>query len=255
MPRGWIALVAAIALVATVAAVGLFVWPGLPADRDDPYLAFRPALQSPGEVVALLGDPDAIDRNCWKYFDRGAVGEMQVCFGPKGRVAWSARSGPLSAASGDDAPSRVKAEPIYPGDPGQVVAFGEFALVRPQNWSSWTIYNGLKGPGLQIVSDEDRERTSPGEADPIKAMVGDQVALTLIPAGRLSNREDVLTIARDDLETEGAKVPRGRAIVDRLLCGGGACLHVAVMFARQQPSDGLIRQVNRLLATVQPAGS
>lgn len=226
----------------------------MPADDDDPYLAFRPTLQSPSEVVGLLGDPDAIDRNCWQYFDRGAVSEMQVCFGPKGRVAWSARSGPPAAAAGEAEPSPVVAEPVYPGDPGQSVVFGEFALVRPQNWSSWTLYNGLKGPGLQIVSDEVRERAA-GEVDPIKAMVGDQVALTLIPAGRLSNREDVVTIARADLEAEGAKVPRGRAIADRLLCTGGACLHVAVMFARQQPSDGLIRQINRLLATVQPVSS
>lgn len=137
---------------------------------------------------------------------------------------------------------------------GQGVQVGNLELTLPSGWRSWMIYGGPSSDdqGLQMVS---TASPPPAGEDEIKAMDGDNVAVTLIPRGSNPTPTPDVKITRDVLDTTGPTVPRDRAQTELTICRAEKCFLVAVLFSTAHPSQNLIEQVNEMLNTVRPSES
>jgi len=135
-----------------------------------------------------------------------------------------------------------------------------FAIDVPAGWDGRVFSLAPSGSRalLQVANFElpDQEglepppELPPGEEDPIKAMSGDDVLITLSGGRRGPGESTPPSIRPSDFLPPGPQIPRGHTVAEHSFCWNGACVEVTVDFARSPPDPDLIESVNQVLASV-----
>ena len=95
----------------------------------------------------------------------------------------------------------------------------------------------------------------PGEEDPIKAMSGADVLITLAATSFGEAEVGPVSIGASDLLPPGPKIPRGHALAERSFCLQERCFDLTVDFASSPPDPAVIEDVNTVLSTLRVAAS
>jgi hypothetical protein len=165
--------------------------------------------------------------------------------------------GALLAGCGADPLSRVG-----PGD----LTYGGISISVPDGWYG-RILTAPQGEGAAIgilevanfdmgpqSGSEPPKELPPGQEDPIKAMAGDDLLITIqTPAASSSARSLPVRFARSSLVTVDSislPVPNGHAVVHEAGCFTGRCLDVTVDLASHPVSDRLLDTANQVLSSL-----
>jgi len=152
--------------------------------------------------------------------------------------------------------------------PVETLSRGGVSIGVPDGWDGRILFRdpaGATGLVFQVASFElpanegfePPPELPPGEEDPIKAMGGGDVLVTVVTdATRGSPSSGSITLA--DLELlppDAPRVPRDHTLAEGSLCTGGRCLGIAVDFGGRPPRSALEQRVNEVLGslTVTPA--
>jgi hypothetical protein len=134
------------------------------------------------------------------------------------------------------------------------------AIEVPAGWDGRVMFLNPSGSSaiLQVANFELPEHPGfnpppelpPGEEDPIKAMSGGDVLITLVEGSGGEAGSSPPIIRPADFLPSGPRIPRGHAVAERAFCWHGGCFEVTVDFARAPADPGLIERVNEVLASV-----
>jgi hypothetical protein len=163
------------------------------------------------------------------------------------------------AGRGDAASSAPAADVAEDGGT-TILTQGGVSLQVPEGWDGRVLFLDPAGDRalLQVANFElpEQHGFAPppdlpnGAEDPIKAMTGDDVLLTIL-LGRGERAPGRLVIEAADFLPSGApRVPRGHALATRSFCLEGDCIEVDVDFAEAPADASLLAQVNAVLATL-----
>ena len=149
---------------------------------------------------------------------------------------------------------------------GRRVEHGGVSLEVPEGWDGRVLFLDPQGASglLQVANFElppnegfdPPQELPPGEVDPIKAMTGEDVLLTVLPCAALPGagpgEPAPARISLDSLSFRPAgdpRVPRGHTLAEGAFLFGARCLQISVDFGGP-PSDPLQEQVDDVLASL-----